>query len=232
MQERFARTKALLGEDAIEKLKKSTVAIFGVGGVGGACVEALARGGVGHLVLVDFDTISESNINRQIIALTSNIGEKKVEALKKRAEDINPEIKVTTCDCFFLPETQEEFDFSAYDYVIDAVDTVSAKLEIITRARIKGTKVISAMGAGNKLDPTAFKVAYIEDTKVCPLAKVMRYELKKRAINKVKCVYSEEKTTRGENENTEEKVIGSVSFVPPVMGYILAGEVIKDLTIR
>ncbi len=232
MEERFSRTKALIGSDALEKLKNSTVAIFGIGGVGGAVLEALARGGVGHLFIVDADDISLSNINRQILALSSNVGTSKVEAAKERIKDICPETRVTVKKCFFLPESSHEFDFSLFDYVVDAVDTVSAKLEIIKRAKEANVPVISSMGTGNKLDPTAFKVADIKKTKVCPLARVMRTELKKRGIDGVKCVYSEEepqKNLSNKNESSKKITPSSVSFVPPVAGYIMAGEVIKDL---
>ncbi|MBQ4527850.1 MAG: tRNA threonylcarbamoyladenosine dehydratase [Clostridia bacterium] len=233
MEERFSRTEMMLGKNALDTLKNATVAVFGVGGVGGACVEALARGGVGHLVLIDSDTVSVSNINRQIIALTSTVGMAKVEAAKKRIKDICPHTKVTTHECFFLPENADDFDFSLFDYVVDAVDTVSAKLEIAVRASEAGVKVISAMGAGNKLDPSGFKVADVYDTKVCPLARAMRTNLKKRGVKKLKCVYSEELPFAPKHMQAkadEKPVPGSVSFVPPVMGYIMAGEVILDLT--
>lgn len=232
MEERFSRTEMMLGKDALKTLQNSTVAVFGVGGVGGAAVEALARGGVGHLVLIDSDTVSLSNINRQIIALSSNVGMPKVEAAKMRINDICPDTKVTAHECFFLPENADLFDFSAFDYVIDAVDTVSAKLEIAVRATEKKVPVISAMGAGNKLDPSSFRVADIFDTKVCPLARAMRTNLKKRGIKKLKCVYSEELPVipKGDRaENFARPLPASVSFVPPVMGYIMAGEVILDL---
>ena len=233
MEERFSRTQAMLGASALQKLRQSTVAVFGVGGVGGAAVEALARAGVGRLVLVDSDTVSASNINRQIIALDSTVGMPKVEAARQRVADICPSTEVVTKQCFFLPETASEFDFSGFDYVVDAVDTVSAKVELITQAKKSGVRVISAMGAGNKLDPSAFTVADIHATKVCPLARVVRTSLKKRGITSVKCVYSEEMpiSSRSCDELTHggRPVPGSVSFVPPVMGYIMAGEVIKDL---
>ncbi len=233
MDERFSRTEMMLGEDAVKKLSESTVAVFGVGGVGGACVEALARGGVGHLVLVDKDEVSLSNINRQIIALSSNVGMAKVEAARMRLADISPSSRVTVCNCFFLPDKADKFDFSAFDYVVDAVDTVSAKLSICECASKAGVPVISAMGAGNKLDPTKFRVADIYDTKVCPLARAMRTNLKKRGIRSLKCVYSEELPTECAysliDEDSGKVIPGSVSFVPPVMGYIMAGEVIKDL---
>lgn len=233
MDERFSRTAMMLGEEAVKKLAASTVAVFGVGGVGGACVEALARGGIGHIVLIDKDTVSISNINRQIIALSSNVGMAKTEAAKVRIADICPDTKVTVHNCFFLPDKAEEFDFSAYDYVVDAVDTVSAKLSICECASKAGVPVISAMGAGNKLDATRFCVADVYDTKVCPLARAMRTNLKKRGIKSLKCVYSEELPVQCVQSLTDEDsgkpIPGSVSFVPPVMGYIMAGEVIKDL---
>ncbi|MBO5508953.1 MAG: tRNA threonylcarbamoyladenosine dehydratase [Lachnospiraceae bacterium] len=241
--DKFARTELLLGEHKMNRLKDSRIAIFGVGGVGGYVAEALARSGVGSFVLVDADTVSETNINRQIIALNSTVGRYKVEAMKERILDINPEADVEARVCFYLPENAGEFDFSEYDYVVDAVDTVTAKIEIITKARSCEVPVISSMGAGNKLDPTAFKVADIEKTSVCPLARVMRYELKKRGIKKVKCVYSTETPVKNpqdvshelkerlESEKGQGKraVPGSVAFVPSVAGLIIAGEVVKDL---
>lgn len=233
MSERFSRTEIMLGKDSVSRLSSSTVAVFGVGGVGGASVEALARAGVGHLVLVDADEVSLSNINRQIIALSSNVGMSKVQAAKMRIEDINPEIKVDAIECFFDSSTKDDFDFSSFDYVIDAVDTVSAKIEIAKMAKAAGCGVISAMGAGNKLDPTLFQVADIFKTKVCPLARAVRGRLKKEGIDSLKCVYSEEEPTLAKGEavfsENGHPLPGSVSFVPPVMGYILAGEVIKDL---
>lgn len=241
--DKFARTELLLGEHKMNRLKDSRIAIFGVGGVGGYVAEALARSGVGSFVLVDADTVSETNINRQIIALNSTVGRYKVEVMKERILDINPEADVEARVYFYLPENAGEFDFSEYDYVVDAVDTVTAKIEIITKARSCGVPVISSMGAGNKLDPTAFKVADIEKTSVCPLARVMRYELKKRGIKKVKCVYSTETPVKNpqdvslelkeklESEKGQGKraVPGSVAFVPSVAGLIIAGEVVKDL---
>lgn len=229
MKEQFERTKMLLGEEAVKKLNKCRVAVFGVGGVGGYVVEALGRSGVGEIDIIDKDTVSESNINRQIIALHSTIGKSKVEVMKERLLDINPEIRVNTHECFYLPENAEQFDFSKYDYIVDAVDTVTAKLEIIQRAKELDIPVISSMGAGNKLDPSAFQAADIYKTKVCPLAKVMRRELKKRGVDSLKVVYSEEepnKTVIGENGRYAP---GSIAFVPSVCGLIIAGEVIKDL---
>lgn len=200
------------------------MAVFGVGGVGGYVVEALARSGVGALDLIDNDTVSESNINRQIVALHSTIGKQKTTVAAARVNDINPEIKVREHNLFFLPETADSFDFSLYDYVVDAIDTVSGKLALIERAKEANVPVISSMGTGNKLDPTAFEVADISKTSVCPLARVMRRELKKRGIEKVKVVYSKE-----EPKETDLNVPASIAFVPPVAGLIIAGEVIKDL---
>ena len=224
MTEFFKRTEALIGNEALEKLKNSHVAVFGVGGVGGYVVEALVRGGIGEITLIDNDTIKESNINRQIIALNSTIGEKKTEAFEKRLKDINPEIKVNLCDMFVLPENCGEIDFSRFDYVADAIDTVSGKLAIIEHCKSASVPVISSMGTGNKLDPIAFEVADIYKTSVCPLARVMRYELKKRGIKKLKVLYSKENPIKQDNRTP-----ASISFVPPVAGLIIAGEIIKDL---
>lgn len=234
MREEFIRTSLIMGEEAVEKLNKSHVAVFGVGGVGGFAVEALARSGVGRLDLIDNDTVALSNINRQIIALHSTIGEYKVDAAKKRILDINPDAKVNVFRTFYLPETADEFDFTQYDYIIDAIDTVTGKLTIIENAVKAGTPVISSMGAGNKLDPTAFRVADISKTSVCPLAKVMRRELKKRGITHLKVVYSEEPPLTPAKADSEENsrcrsTPGSTAFVPSVAGLIIAGEVIKDL---
>lgn len=220
----FSRTEILLGKEAVEKLQNAHVAVFGVGGVGGYVVEALARSGIGTLTLVDNDKVSLSNINRQIIALHSTIGKYKTEVAKARIADINPNANVYTRELFVLPETIEEIDFSGFDYVVDAIDTVSGKLAIIQSAKEKNIPVISAMGAGNKLNATAFCVKDISKTSGCPLARVMRRELKKRNIENVKVVYSEE-----EPKKSEEGVVGSVAFVPSVAGLIVAGEVIKDL---
>ena len=231
MQETLSRTQALIGEDAIEKLKNARVAVFGVGGVGGHTVEALARCGVGLFDLVDADKVALSNINRQIIALHSTVGRYKTEVMKDRILDINPSAIVNTYNLFYLPETENEFDFSAYDYIVDAVDTVSAKLSIVEKCTQAGVPVISAMGAGNKLDPTAFEVTDIYKTSVCPLAKVMRRELKKRGIEKLKVVYSkEERKSFGVTDGESGKLSpASISFVPSVAGLIVASEVIKDL---
>ncbi|MBQ8791901.1 MAG: tRNA threonylcarbamoyladenosine dehydratase [Ruminiclostridium sp.] len=231
MNELYKRTSMLIGEEKVNILKKKTVAVFGVGGVGGYVAEALARVGIGHIVLIDKDEVSDSNRNRQIIALTSTIGRPKVEVMKERILDINPGARVTAKQCFFLPETADEFDFSDYDYVVDAVDTVTAKLLIIERCKQACVPVISSMGTGNKLDATAFRVADIYKTSVCPLARVMRRELKKRGIDSLKVVYSEEEPIATNQESEHGKPVpGSVSFVPSVAGLIIAGEVIKDIT--
>ena len=235
MKESFERSAMLLGIDRVESLADKRVAIFGVGGVGGYVAEALARTGIGAFDLIDRDTVSVTNINRQIIATMDTVGKNKAEVMKERILSIHPEAEVMVHDCFFLPENADEFDFGAYDYVVDAVDTVTAKLEIIERAKKAGVPVISAMGAGNKLDPTKFVVTDISKTSVCPLAKVMRRELKKRNISDVKVVYSTEEALTplfeppAEGE-TRKKAPGSVAFVPSVAGLIVAAEVIKDLT--
>ena len=223
MENRFSRTEALLGEQAMEKLKKARVAVFGIGGVGGHVVEALVRSGVGAVDIVDSDKVCMSNLNRQIIATESCIGKYKVDVMKERILDINPEAVVNVHKCFYLPETKDEFDFSQYSYVVDAVDTVTAKIQLVMEAAEAGVPIISSMGAGNKLDPTAFQVADIYKTSVCPLAKVMRRELKKRGIKKLKVVYSKEQPV------VKNTVPASVAFVPSVVGLIIAGEVIKDL---
>lgn len=225
MQEIFQRTEALIGQDALLKLNKSHVAVFGVGGVGGYVVEALARSGVGEITLIDNDIIKASNINRQIIALHSTIGESKTQAFSKRIADINPEIKVNTLNLFVLPENINEIDFSCFDYVVDAIDTVSGKISIIEKCNESNTPVISSMGTGNKLDPTMFEVTDINKTSVCPLARVMRYELKKRGVKKLKVLYSKENPVK----NSNGRVPASISFVPSVAGLIIAGEVIKDI---
>lgn len=241
MPDRFSRTALLFGSDAMERLRNSRVAVFGVGGVGGYVVEALARCGVGTLDLIDNDTVSETNINRQIIALTSTIGQYKVDAAKKRVLDINPNAVVNTYKTFFTRETSDSFDFSAFDYVVDAIDTVTGKLQLAVKAKESGTPIISSMGTGNKLDPTAFEVSDISKTSVCPLARVMRKELKKRGIDHLKVVYSKEfplsplspEKSGAEAEPLPEgrrSIPGSNAFVPPVAGLIIAGEVIKDIT--
>lgn len=234
MDEKFVRSAMLLGREKTEALGDKKVAIFGIGGVGGYVAEALARTGIGAFELVDHDTVNESNINRQIIATMDTIGRNKAEVMKERILSVNPDAQVRVRDCFFLPETADEFYFEEYDYVVDAVDTVTAKLEIIERAKKAGIPVISAMGAGNKLDPTRFEVADISETSVCPLAKVMRRELKKRGISDVKVVYSREEAMTPlfslPHEETRKKTPGSVAFVPSVAGLVLASEVVKDLT--
>lgn len=233
MSGQFIRTEMLIGEEGLEKLLSSRVCVFGVGGVGSYAVEALARSGVGKIDLVDADTVCESNINRQIIATHKTLGMYKVDAEKERILEINPNCEVGVYKMFYLPENAADIDLSVYDYVIDAVDTVTAKIEIIKRAKEAGTPVISSMGAANKLDPTAFEVADIYKTQVCPLAKVMRRELKKRGIESLKVVYSREEAIKPlqlEEEQTGRRVTpASIAFVPSVAGLIVAGEVIKDL---
>ena len=234
--EAFLRTQMLLGETAIERIKSAHIAVFGIGGVGSYTAEALARAGVGELTLIDSDTVACSNINRQLVALSSTIGERKVDVMKARILDINPKAVVHTYPVFFSEEKKDIFSFSSFDYVADAVDTVTAKISIIQCAKEAEVPVISCMGAGNKLDPTAFLVADIEKTSVCPLAKVMRHELRKRGIKKVKVVYSKELPVVVESneaallENPRKRQVpGSISFVPSVAGLILAGEIIKDI---
>ncbi|MBQ0051234.1 MAG: tRNA threonylcarbamoyladenosine dehydratase [Treponema sp.] len=232
MENQFTRTELLLGSQAMEKLRNSRVIIFGVGGVGGYVAEALARSGIENIDLVDNDTVSITNINRQIIALTSTTGRPKVEVMKERILDINPDAKVNAFQCFYLPENKDQFDFSKYDYVVDAVDTVTAKVQLIVQAKASGTRIISSMGAGNKLNPTMFEVADISKTSVCPLARVMRNECKKRGIKNVKVVYSKEKALEPKEKLVQEngKVTpGSTAFVPSVAGLIIASEVVKDL---
>ena len=249
MLNQFSRTELLLGKEAMNKLENSRVAVFGIGGVGGYVCEALARSGVYAFDLIDDDKVCLTNLNRQIIATRKTVGQYKTEVMKDRILEINPKADVRIHNCFYLPETAADFDFSEYDYVVDAVDTVTAKIELIMRAKECGTPIISSMGAGNKLDASAFRVADIYKTKVCPLAKVMRRELKKRGVKKLKVVYSEEQPIRpiedmaiscrshcicppgAEHKCTERRDIpGSVAFVPSVVGLIIAGEVIKDLT--
>lgn len=237
MGNKFDRTKRLLGSDAMNKLNKSHVAVFGIGGVGGHAVDALARSGIGTITIVDSDLVATSNINRQLIATVETVGRKKIEVMREHLLQINPDIKVEIHDCFFLPETKSQFDFSRYNYVIDAVDTVTAKLALVEACKEAGVPIISSMGAGNKLDPTAFEVTDIYKTSVCPLAKVMRKELKVRGIKKLKVVYSKEipmEPIEDENFVSDETrrrraTPGSIAFVPSVAGLILAGEVVKDL---
>ena len=227
----FSRTELLLGKEGVEKLKNARVAVFGIGGVGGYVVEALVRSGVGTLDLIDKDVVSESNINRQIIALHSTVGQFKTEVAARRAIDINPNVIINVYNVFYLPENAQDFDFSQYDYVVDAIDTVCGKIALIEQAKANNVPIISSMGAGNKLDPAAFEVVDITKTSVCPLARVMRRELKKRGIEHVKVVYSKEEplVTGEKDEESGKSVPGSVAFVPSVVGLIIAGEVIKDL---
>lgn len=249
MLNQFSRTELLFGKEAMEKLSASRVAVFGIGGVGGYVVEALVRSGVGHFDLIDDDKVCLTNLNRQIIATRKTIGQYKVDVMTERIHDINPEAEVNGHKCFFLPETADSFPFEKYDYVVDAVDTVTAKIELVMKAQAAGVPIISSMGAGNKLEGSMFQVADIYKTKMCPLAKVMRRELKKRGVKKLKVVYSEEKPVRpiedmaiscrtncicppgAEHKCTERRDIpGSTAFVPSVAGLIIAGEVVKDLT--
>lgn len=248
MLTQFSRTELLLGKEGMERLKNARVAVFGVGGVGGYVCEALVRSGVGSFDLIDDDKVCLTNLNRQIIATCSTVGKYKVDVMKERMLDINPDVQVETYKCFFLPENADDFPFAEYDYVVDAVDTVTAKIELVMKCQSMGVPIISSMGAGNKLDASAFQVADIYKTKMCPLAKVMRRELKKRGVKKLKVVYSEEKPTKpiedmaiscrthcicppgAAHKCTERRDIpGSVAFVPSVAGLIVAGEVVKDL---
>lgn len=252
MEDQFSRTRLLLGGNAMEKLKNARVAVFGIGGVGGYVVEALVRSGVGTFHLIDDDRVCLSNLNRQIIATRKTIGLYKVDVMKDRILEINPDAEVHTYRCFFLPETRDRFDFTQYSYVVDAVDTVTAKIQLVLEAAAAGTPIISSMGAGNKLDPTQFEVADIYETSVCPLARVMRRELKKRNVERLKVVYSREKpvsplTEEAPEDGTEEaslsgefseteythsgrrQIPGSAAFVPSAAGLIIAGEVVHDL---
>lgn len=250
MQESFSRTGLLIGDDGLNKLQKARVAVFGVGGVGGYVTEALARSGVGEFDLIDSDTVALSNLNRQIIATLDSVGKYKVDVMRDRILSINPDAVVHVHKCFYLPETASQFDFTQYTYVVDAVDTVTAKISIIMQAQENGVPVISSMGAGNKMDPTKFEVTDIYKTTMCPLAKVMRRELKKRGVKKLKVVYSTEPaiTPHMPNADTENGVAesgsetastgvtpikratpGSIAFVPSVAGLIAAGEVVKDI---
>lgn len=249
MLDQFSRTQLLYGAEAMEKLASARVAVFGVGGVGGYVVEALARSGVGALDLIDNDEVCASNLNRQIIATTKTIGKYKVDVAEERIHDINPDCRVRTYKTFFLPETKDQFNFSDYDYVVDAIDTVTGKLTIIEMAKEANIPVISSMGAGNKINPAMFEVADIYETSICPLAKVMRHECKKRGIRDLKVVYSKEKpihpqadTSKSENDNNtvsqettgrdskRRAIPGSTAFVPSVVGLIIAGEIINDIT--
>lgn len=249
MLNQFSRTELLFGKEAMEKLENSRVAVFGIGGVGGYVCEALVRSGVGAFDLIDDDKVCLTNLNRQIIATRKTVGKYKVDVMKARMLEINPNVKVEVHKCFFLPENANDFPFEEYDYIVDAVDTVTAKISLVMKANELGVPIISSMGAGNKLDPSAFRVADIYKTRVCPLAKVMRRELKKRGVKKLKVVYSEEQPTRpiedmsiscrtncicppgAKHKCTERRDIpGSTAFVPSVVGLIIAGEVMKDLT--
>ena len=251
MLNQFSRTQLLLGEEGMKKLAGARVAVFGIGGVGGYVCEALVRSGVGAFDLIDDDKVCLTNLNRQIIATRKSVGKYKTDVMKERILDINPDAKVEMHKCFFLPENADEFPFDSYDYVVDAVDTVTAKIELVLQSQKKGVPIISSMGAGNKLDGSMFQVADIYKTKVCPLAKVMRRELKKRGVKKLKVVYSEEQPTRpvedmaiscrtncicppgAAHKCTERRDIpGSVAFVPSVAGLIIAGEVVKDLAAK
>ena len=235
MQNQFSRTELLLGQEAIAKLEHSRVAVFGLGGVGGYVVEALARSGIGALDLIDNDVIAPSNLNRQILATHTTIGQAKTDVATTRVADINPNCKITTYKTFYLPENAQQFDFRQYDYVVDAIDTVAGKISLVEEAVKANVPIISAMGAGNKLNPTMFEVADIYQTSVCPLAHVMRKELRKRGIKKLKVVYSKEQPLTPVTNHTDiaessrRSTPGSVAFVPSVVGLIIAGEVIKDL---
>ena len=222
----FSRTEMLIGKDAVEKLNKSHVAVFGIGGVGGYVVEALARSGVGEIDIIDNDTISPANINRQIYALHSTLGKLKVDVAKERILDINPVVKVNAFTTFYMPETANEFDFTKYDYIVDAIDTVTGKIELVLNAKKANTPIISSMGTGNKIDPLAFEITDIYKTSVCPLARVMRKELKDRGVGSLKVLYSKENPVK---ITAKERVPASISFVPSVAGLIIAGEVIKDI---
>jgi tRNA A37 threonylcarbamoyladenosine dehydratase len=251
MLHQFSRTELLIGEAALNKLKQSKVAVFGIGGVGSYTVEGLVRSGVGKLVLIDDDCVCLTNINRQLLATRKTVGKSKVEVMKERILEINPDVEVTTFQKFYMPDTADELIFDDYDYIVDAIDTVTGKIDLIQKAKAKNIPIISCMGAGNKLDPTKFEVADIYKTSVCPLAKVMRKELKKRGINSLKVIYSKElpiipKETEGSSCATgcicpsgttrkctiRRQIPGSISFVPSVAGLIIAGEVIKDIAFK
>ena len=233
MREEFSRTAMLIGEEAVQRLEQKKVLVFGVGGVGGYVCEGLARCGVGEIAVVDNDVVSPSNVNRQIIATADSVGKKKTEAMKERILSINPTATVRTYDLFFLPETETLFDFSEYDYIVDAIDTVAGKVKIAQLGEQAGVPVVSAMGAGNKLDPTAFEVSDIYKTSVCPLAKAMRRELKKVGVKKLKVVYSKEEPVTPKEEaftSSGKKIPASIVFAPAVMGLIMASEIVKDLS--
>lgn len=233
----FVRTEMLLGTEAMERLKAAHVAIFGIGGVGGYVAEALARSGIGYFTLVDNDTVAESNINRQIIATYDTVGKNKVDVMRERILAINPEAEIITKRCFYLPENAAEFDFSGYSYVVDAIDTVTAKIDLILKAKAAGTPIISCMGTGNKLDPTRLEIADIYQTSICPLAKVMRKELRIRGVECLKVIYSKEEPRspisgllpEEEKASGRRAIPGSTAFVPPVAGLIIASEVVREL---
>ncbi len=229
MINQFSRTEMLIGSDSMKKLSDCRIAVFGVGGVGGHVVEALARSGIGAIDIIDNDKVSLTNINRQIIALHSTVGRYKTEVMKERILDINPDCRVTEHKCFFLPENSSEFDFTKYDYIVDAVDTVTAKIELVMQAEKTETPIISSMGTGNKINPTEFEVADIYKTSMCPLAKVMRHELKKRNVRRLKVVYSKENPITPHETEEDNCKAGSNAFTPSVAGLIIASEVIKDL---
>lgn len=232
MIDQFSRSRYLIGQEGLDILARSRVAVFGIGGVGGYVCEALIRSGVGAFELIDRDTVSVTNLNRQIIATHKTLGRFKTEVMKERMQEILPEADIRVRNCFFLPETSGEFDFSEYDYVVDAVDTVSAKIELILQAKKAQVPVISSMGAGNKLDPSRFRTADIYETSVCPLARVMRRELKKRGVEHLKVVYSEEPALRVSpfsDASEETRVPGSMAFTPAAAGLVIAAEVVKDL---
>lgn len=229
MEKRLERTALIFGEEALDKLKNSHVAVFGIGGVGGYVAEALSRSGVGTLTLVDNDTVSESNINRQIIALSSTVGKSKTSVMEERIKDINPDITVNVHNCFYLPWTDCGFDFDEFDYIVDAIDTVTGKIGLVMEGKNRNIPVISSMGTGNKMNPAMFMVSDIYKTKVCPLAKVMRAELKKRGVEKLKVVYSEEEPIKTGVVENGRNIPGSNAFCPPVAGLIIASEVVKDI---
>ena len=235
MDERFSRTQRLIGDDAMLRLKNARVAVFGVGGVGSYIAEGLARSGVGHIDLIDSDEVDITNLDRQLEALSDTVGSPKAEAMKQRILQISPECEVTVHDCFFMPDNSDSFDFSAYDYIADAVDTVTAKIELVMKAQREGTPVISSMGTGNKLSPAMLEVSDIYKTSVCPLARVMRQELKKRGVKKLKVVYSKEEPikARGADGDTHGRNIpASAVFVPGAAGLIIASEIVKDIAFR
>ncbi|MCR5265709.1 MAG: tRNA threonylcarbamoyladenosine dehydratase [Cyanobacteria bacterium RUI128] len=235
MLDQFSRTELLIGKEGVEKLQNSYVAVFGLGGVGGHCVEALVRSGVGKIDLIDNDTVAVTNLNRQLFATQKTIGRYKTDVAEERLKEINPEVEIVKHQTFYTPETADEFDFSKYDYVVDAIDTVVGKLSLIEKSKEYNVPIICSMGAGNKMDPTKFEVADISKTSVCPLAKVIRQELKKRKIKKVKVVYSKElpiKPAKSNEETVKHQIPGSNAFVPSVVGLIMAGEVIKDIILK